>query len=228
MTIHLIPLYKILSLGLSYPDEKNWDGIENQIALSQDLFTGEIATGLSRFTEYFISNKQRIEEIQAEYLRIFDVGREISPYETEYITEKVSRKPFELADISGFYKAFGFGLRQDMRFKEAPDHIAVELEFMAIMVWKEEYAHESNQQEHLKIVQDARKKFFQEHLARWGFFFCRRISGIKGDEFFKRLAGLFELVLIQECQRYALDVALFNQQMERDPYQGVRGEELSC
>ena len=87
---------------------------------------------------------------------------------------------------------------------------------------------ENKQQEHLKIVQDARMKFFQAHLARWGFFFCRRIVEIKADEFFKRLAGLLELVLIQECQRYALDATLFNQQMERDPYQGVRGEELSC
>ncbi|MDP2645551.1 MAG: molecular chaperone TorD family protein [Desulfobacterales bacterium] len=228
MTIHLVPLYKIMSLGLSYPEEKNWEGIQDQIALSRDLFAGETATCLNCFTEYFFRNKHRVEEIQAEYLRIFDVGRNISPYETEYTLEKVSRKPFELADISGFYTAFGFGLRKDVRYKESLDHIGIELEFMAILAWKEEYARENNQQEHLAIVQDARKKFFQAHLARWGFFFCRRIAEIEGDDFFKRLARLLELVLTQECQGYALDATLFNQQMERDPYHGVRGEELTC
>ena len=35
-----------------------------------------------------------------DYLSIFDLGREISSYETEYISEKLSRKPFELADIA--------------------------------------------------------------------------------------------------------------------------------
>ncbi len=226
--VGLLNLYKILSLGLSYPEENNWVLIESQFTMTKDLFEGEMLSRLNSVKEYFIENRRRIEDIKSEYLNIFDVGRKISPYETEYMTEKLSRKPFELADIAGFYTAFGLRVNEKMRNKEALDHISIELEFMAILEWKEQYALENGQEENLKIVKDAKLKFLQEHLAKWGFFFCRQIYGLERDSFFIRLAKLFELVLILECQRYSLDVSIFDKQISREPYSGVRSEELTC
>ncbi len=224
----LIYLYKILSLGLSYPEEKNWAIIEKLLTKSEDLFAGETLSTYNSFREYFSKNRHRLDEIKSEYLNIFDVGRKISPYETEYVTEKLSRKPFELADIAGFYAAFGFSVNEDMRNKEALDHISIELEFMAILEWKAQYALENGQEENAKIVKDAKLKFLQEHLAKWGFFFCRQIYGLEGDSFFIRLVRLLELVLILECKRYSLDVSIFDKQISREPYNGVRSQELTC
>ena len=224
----LLNLYKILSLGFSYPEENNWVRIESQFTMTKDLFEGEMLSRLKRIKEYFIENRNRIDEIKSEYLNIFDVGRKISPYETEYITEKLSRKPFELSDIAGFYRAFGLRVNEVMRNKEALDHISIELEFMAILEWKEQYAMENGQEENVKIVKDAKLKFFKEHLARWGFFFCRQIYELGGDNFFIRLARLLEHVLILECKRYSIDVSIFDKQISREPYSGVRSEELTC
>ncbi len=226
--IGLLNLYKILSLGLSYPEENNWVLIESQFTMTKDLFEGEMLSRLNRIKEYFIENRYRIDEIKSEYLNIFDVGRKISPYETEYMTEKLSRKPFELSDIAGFYRAFGLRVNEVMRNKEALDHISIELEFMAILEWKEQYALENGQEENAKIVKDAKLKFFKEHLAKWGVFFCHQIYGLGGDNFFIRLARLLEHVLILECKRYALDVSIFDKQISREPYNGVRSEELTC
>jgi nitrate reductase assembly molybdenum cofactor insertion protein NarJ len=226
--IGLIYLYKIFSLGFSYPEENNWAMIERQLRVSEDLFEGQMLSSLNSFQEYFIENRPRIDDIKSEYLSIFDVGRKISPYETEYMSEKLSRKPFELADIAGFYTAFGLGVNEKMRNKEALDHISIELEFMAILEWKAQYALGNGQEENLKIVEDAKLKFLQEHLAKWGFFFCRQIYGLEGDSFFIRLAKLFERVLILECKRYELDVSIFDKQISREPYSGVRSEELTC
>ncbi len=86
--VGLLNLYKILSLGLSYPEEKNWVLIESQFTITKDLFEGEMLSRLNRIKVYFIENRYRIDEIKSEYINIFDVGRKISPYETEYITEK--------------------------------------------------------------------------------------------------------------------------------------------
>jgi len=226
--VGLLNLYKILSLGLSYPEESYWALIESQFTMTKDLFEGEMLSSLNSFKEYFIENRHRIEEIKSEYLSIFDVGRKISPYETEYMTEKLSRKPFELADIAGFYTAFGLSVNEEMRNKEALDHISIELEFMAVLEWKEQYALENGQEENVKIVKDAKLKFFQEHLATWGFFFCREIYGLEDDSFFIRLARLLERVLILECKRYSLDVSIFDKQLHRELYSGVRSEELTC
>ncbi len=226
--VGLINLYKILSLGFSYPEEKNWAMIERQLTMAEDLFEGEILSSLVNFGEYFSKNRPRIDEIKSEYLSIFDVGRKISPYETEYMSEKVSRKPFELADIAGFYAAFGLSVNAEMRHKEALDHISIELEFMAILEWKEQYALEKGQEENADIVKDAKSKFLKEHLANWAFFFCHQIYGLGNDGFFIRLARLLERVLITECRRYSIDVSNFDKPISRDPYSGVRSEELTC
>ena len=224
----LIYLYKTLSLGLAYPEENNWAMIAKQFKISEDLFEGEMLSRLNSFKEYFTKNRHRIDDIKSEYLNIFDVGRKISPYETEYMTEKLSRKPFELADIAGFYTAFGLSVTEGMRNKEALDHISIELEFMAILEWKELCALENGQEENVKIVKDAKLKFLQEHLMKWAFFFCRQIYGLEGDGFFIRLARLLELVLILECKRYSLDVSIFDKQISMEPYSGVRSETLTC
>jgi DMSO reductase family type II enzyme chaperone len=210
--VGLLNLYKILSLGLSYPEENNWVRIESQFTMTKDLFEGEILSRLNSVKEYFIENRRRIEDIKSEYLNIFDVGRKISPYETEYMTEKLSRKLFELADVAGFYTAFGLSVNEKIKNKEALDHISIELEFMAILEWKEQYALGNGQEENVKIVKDAKLKFLKEHLAKWGFFFCRQIYGLESDSFFIRLAKLYELVLILECKRYSLDVSIFDKQ----------------
>jgi TorA maturation chaperone TorD len=115
-----------------------------------------------------------------------------------------------------------------MRNKEALDHISIELEFMAILEWKAQYASQNGQKENAKIVKDAKLKFLREHLAKWGFFFCHQIYGLGGDSLFVRLARLLERVLVLECKRYSLDVSIFDKQISREPYNGVRSEELTC
>ncbi|MBW2367580.1 MAG: molecular chaperone TorD family protein [Deltaproteobacteria bacterium] len=226
--VELIYLYKILSLGFSYPDEKTWALLEKHMSMFPGLSEGETLTRLARFKECFMENRRRLDNLRSEYLSLFDVGREISPYETEYMREKVSRKPFELADIAGFYTAFGFAVHENMQNKEALDHITIELEFMAILAWKEAYATERNQDENAKIVQDARIKFFKEHLGQWGFFFSKRIAEQADDGFFNRLAWLLERTLNLECRRYSLDASFFDKELNKDPYEGVRGESLIC
>ena len=228
MTLELIPLYKIISLGFSYPEHSHWDMIESQYSLAEEFLSGDLLTSLNRFMDSFYANQHCMDDIRSDYLRLFDVGREISPYETEYVKEKASRKPFELSDITGFYSAFGFGVGTDMQFKEAPDHVSIELEFMAILSWKEAFAREEKQAEHLGIVQDARFKFFESHVAKWSFYFCRKVLDLDEDDFFKLLSKLFRLVLITECKKYGMDVSLYDKTLDRDPYKGVRDEQLIC
>ena len=224
----LVCLYKILSLGFSYPEEKNWIIIERILSESRNLFDGGMLKNVGAFKEYFAESRQKIEDMKSEYLSIFDVGGKISPYETEYLTEKISRKPFELSDIAGFYNAFGFVVNENISNKEAVDHISVELEFMAILALKEEYARVNNHEENLQITQDARMKFLREHFAKGGFSYCRQIEGLEGSEFYKSLGIIMEAVLQLECDRYGLDAALCRRDIERESYSGVRGEDLTC
>lgn len=68
-----------------------------------------------------------------------------------------------LADIMGFYRAFGLEPSKDR-----PDSLACELEFMHYLVFKRLYALENNDiddaAEKALVCLDAQKNFFTEHL----------------------------------------------------------------
>ncbi len=224
----LVFVYKILSLGLSYPERGNWETLLKLTAEADSLAEGELKSMISDYRGMLADRMDRIDEVKSEYLSIFDLGRAIAPYETEHIQEKVSRKPFELADIAGFYSAFGFSLDEDKEHKEVFDHISVELEFMAIITFKEGYAIELKLVDEAMIVRDARLKFFNEHLAKWGVTYCRLILELENHEYFKKLAYILQFVLNLECEKYGLDMASFEPEIINDEPDEVRADELTC
>ena len=113
------------------------------------------------------------EELRAEHDRVFGLvlSRECPPYETEYDS---SAEPFfraqQLADIAGFYRAFGLETAQAA--PERPDYLALELEFMAFLIRKERLAlataaTDAAATERAGVCADAQQSFLRDHLAWW-------------------------------------------------------------
>jgi DMSO reductase family type II enzyme chaperone len=102
--------------------------------------------------------------LQAEHRRTFGLVGSLC-YETEIGLPHEFRQSQELADIAGFYRAFGFQVGGQVR--ERPDHLAVELEFMHVLALKEAYAFQIGLAEHVEIGRDAQGKFLTEHLGQW-------------------------------------------------------------
>jgi putative dimethyl sulfoxide reductase chaperone len=86
-------------------------------------------------------------------------------YETEYGLPHEFRQSQELADIAGFYLAFGFKTGGTKR--ERPDHLAIELEFMHLLCLKEAMALFSNRPEQAHLCRDAQRSFLKDHLGAW-------------------------------------------------------------
>ncbi|MFQ5417224.1 MAG: molecular chaperone [Myxococcota bacterium] len=84
-------------------------------------------------------------------------------------------RTFEMADVAGFYKAFGVevdpaGVRVD--------HITSELEFMNLLAVKESIAlQEEGDGEHARICRDASRAFLRDHLVRW----APRLGGLLAE-----------------------------------------------
>jgi TorA maturation chaperone TorD len=119
------------------------------------------------------------------------------PYETEYINSKFSfQRSNTLADVSGFYRAFG--LTPGDEHPERPDHVVLELEFMAQLIGLERLAAQRNDAdaaEKAAVCRDAQKRFLQEHLAWWTTAFARLLSKENPGGFYEA-AGAFLSALV--------------------------------
>ncbi|MCM2280189.1 MAG: molecular chaperone TorD family protein [Oligoflexia bacterium] len=113
-----------------------------------------------------LNSESALEALRSDYIDLFDRSREANPlYETEYGRDRSIVKGNDLADIAGFYRAFGLKLDDQGSTKEILDHVAVELEFYALLLRKQ--THLSHDTEGTEVVLSARRKFLQDHLGRF-------------------------------------------------------------
>ncbi len=109
-------------------------------------------------------------------------------------------------DVRNCYESEGL----DIVIKDAPDHIAVELEFMYYLIARQiEAARESN----LHVVQACRRKqldFLQAHLGRWLQRFVEKVQKNARTEFYRRLAGLTETFVQNDMKTLAEHAACDN------------------
>ena len=124
------------------------------------------------------------------YVKLFEMGN-APPYETSYTCkEHPYRNNFDEADISGFYKAFGMKAKGEL-----PDHLAAELEFMALLYLKQGYAALSGNNASAEICREAREKFFVEHLSKWVDQFKAEVTRQAKKPLYPLLLGLISSVI---------------------------------
>lgn len=129
------------------------------------------------------------------------VRSECPPYELEYRTAEVFQQSQTLADIMGFYRAFGFDVNGPV--SERADHAATQWEFLAVLSMMEAVAENS---EKTSTCIDAQRSFLREHAAVWMPAFFERIRRARPDSGMAHAASLGHAVLETWCR--SLDLQL--------------------
>jgi DMSO reductase family type II enzyme chaperone len=137
-------------------------------------------------------------DLQAEHRRVFGLTGSLC-YETEYGLPHEYRQSQEMADIAGFYRAFGF--ENGGAIRERPDYLSTELEFMHVLTLKEVCAREAARLDHLEVCLDAQRKFLRDHLARWLPLFAKRLAQAAVDGVYAELTNLVTAFVAAEADR---------------------------
>lgn len=145
-------------------------------------------------------------------------------YEMEYGRNEIIRQASDLADLAGFYRAFGLEIAGDKN--DRPDHIAAECEFMSALCAKEAYAHAQGDKENANICLDAERTFLRDHLARWLPAFARHVEEADADGFFGALAKFADAFVKAECNHF--DVHAGPATLELGTPNPVLDTQISC
>ncbi|QWR77568.1 TorD/DmsD family molecular chaperone [Candidatus Magnetomonas plexicatena] len=168
-------IYGLLAAGFRQMSEEHFQQLSEHYVSSWKEVVGFLAADEGQLLPLVDSLSEALKagnysDLYDEYNSLFlSFGRTfVTPYEMERMKDTPQHSltsQAELADVAGFYGAFG--LDTSASVPERVDHISTELEFMHVMALKEAAALEEGDPEHLEIVRHGQQKFMTDHLGRW-------------------------------------------------------------
>lgn len=141
-----------------------------------------------------------LETLRAEHERLFGhtLRGRVCPYETEYGSGALFQQSQELADISGFYLAFGLAFAPEGSVRL--DHIGCELEFVEFLCLKEAWAVEAGNQEMEEVTRQALRKFTRDHIGRFGMAFAAALRTEAAGGFYEHVGAVCLAFLNRLCE----------------------------
>lgn len=207
-------VFGFLALGFGYPDaariarlRRQGKRLEKSLATLGEAASIEVARRINKRLAALT-----LSELLEAHVGCFGyaISKACPPYEAEYGQSHIFQKTQTLADIAGFYRAFGLQISPNLC--ERLDHVSVELEFMHFLCLKEGYAVEKRHREgRIAQCREAQAKFLREHLGRWALGFARRVTNEATGSLYEHLCELLHAWVIRELAALGVDAAAIAQ-----------------
>lgn len=173
-----------------FTEERLFDSL--QTAASH--LDGELAAAAARMGAAFAADD--IQTLLVDYARLFlgPMHPLARPYASSWLSdEPIPNQDFAL-DLLGVYAQGGFEL--DDSFKDQPDHIAVELEFLYQLAFRQRQLATSDNADEMQRLTALRQRFLADHLAAWAGQFSAALR-VGADTNFYRELGAFTARLVE-------------------------------
>jgi TorA maturation chaperone TorD len=186
--------YKLLSECYHLPD----NGLIQKVAdvAQTDNFFAELKA--------CIPSDLELESLKIDYTRLFVGPFKLlaPPYGSVYLEDNRVMGASTL-NVRSCYESEGM----DVVIKEAPDHIAVELEFMYFLVVKQIEAIREENLRNIHSYQHKQYHFLSTHLARWVPKFAENVQKNAQTEFYRKLARLTKIFVQKDLDACVLSDA---------------------
>ena len=199
-------LYSLLAKAMNYPDDKLADAIANgefaeALAGSLEaLGQGSIASDVRQFGRDMrrkpIKRESLLLELEKDYTWMFFASKP----RLAYLFESVYREGKLLQDstfeIAGLYRDAGLVLNEDFRLP--PDHIAVELEFLSFLFFKELEGSKKEKQEVAAYARELQAAVVDRHLRLFARNVAERLTQHAKTPFYKTVARVLGALFSQD------------------------------
>ena len=170
--------------GPEFAEERVFDSMRTAAA----LVGPEVASLAQRLGQAFAAGDP--EELLVDYTRLFlgPVDAAAKPYGSVWVTgEATLMQPSSMA-VLAIYREGGFDLAED--FRELPDHVAAELEFLYLTLFRENAARRTDDLDAVAAALALRRRFLTEHLGAWVDPFTRAMENTAQTDYYRILAPL--------------------------------------
>lgn len=220
-------LYRLLSLGFSYPEGDLVPSMRRAlgalVALGEQGLLPAMLIPLLRAAQraWLATARSGLDE---EYSRLFLGSGPVSLREGGYGGGlRFAGQPFDIADLGGFYLAFGFG--PPPTAASPPDHLGTELEYLSLLNLKTALAERRARREEARITRLAMGHFLADHLGRWVDGFDAAMREADAAPAYRTLSTLLRRTIEQDCRRLGVMPVAQSRGNAADP---VGGDILEC
>lgn len=180
-----------------FAEEKLFESME-QVAARVDP---ELAAGARRLGEAFAADS--LEDLLVDYTRLFlgPVDAKARPYGSVWLgPDKLTMQESTMA-LLALYEEAGFEMAED--FRELPDHVAAELEFLYLLLFRESRTYAGAAAGEPGDPVALRRRLLEEHLGRWAGPFAQAVKEGARSAFYRELGELTGRFVALEARRAA-------------------------
>lgn len=180
---------------------------QKKLFLEENLF-GNLTEGLKQVcpdAEAFSSHMEKSiynyteEDLRVEYAKLFVGPFELlaPPYGSVYLDDGGRVMGDSTMQVIEIYQKEGLARSDD--FKDLPDHIAVEMEFISYLIFKGRDALDNADEDSAMNYKDKQDFFLNTFLRRWVPLFCKKIKEGTDNVFYTSLADCVSTFVLNHC-----------------------------
>jgi TorA maturation chaperone TorD len=146
---------------------------------------------------------QDTQTLLVDYTRLFlgPAQTLAKPYGSFWLSGETTLMQDSSMDVLELYKQGGFEI--DEAFQELPDHVAVELEFLYLLIFNQNHAGQEAAGDEQAAVSNLKRRFLSQHLGAWIGPFSAAVKKSAETEFYRVLGAFTECFVRMEEAREA-------------------------